>query len=174
MSRLKNNNRTDLNIAMTEYYTKYRDKYFLDLVDTLVWAKEHEKMAQEFETKDSGNRQEFATGMVRDTSTNKIRYDLVYMPMFKRWAELMTRGAVKYSANNWKKAGTQEELERFKESAFRHFMTWFLDEDRSEDHGAAVFFNISGAEYVREKLNCPDKNKGLTQDEINAIIRNNE
>jgi len=107
---------------------------------------------QEFVTKDSGERQQFSTGMVRDTSSNKIRYDLVYMPMLKRWAELMTRGAVKYSANNWKKASTQEELERFKESAFRHFMTWFLEEDFSEDHAAAVLFNISGVEYVKEKL----------------------
>lgn len=69
---------------------------------------------QEFVTKDSGERQQFSTGMVRDTSANKIRYDLVYMPMLKRWAELMTRGAIKYSANNWKKASTQEELDRSK------------------------------------------------------------
>ncbi len=106
----------------------------------------------DFVTKDSGERQEFMTGMVRDTSAGKVRYDLVYMPMFKRWAELMTRGAMKYSPNNWKKAATEEEKDRFKESAFRHFMTWFLEEDASEDHAAAVFFNISGAEYVKEKL----------------------
>lgn len=112
--------------------------------------KEHELMEQ-FVTKDSGERVNFESGMVRDTSNGKIRYDLVYMPMFKRWAELMTRGAAKYSANNWKQAAGQAELERFKESAFRHFMTWFLEEDNSEDHAAAVFFNISGVEYVKEK-----------------------
>ena len=183
MSRLKNKTRHEesmlvetnsLNLAMG-LYQKWRDKQIIDLAEALYTIKENEKMSQKFETKDSGNRQEFSTGMVRDTSTNKIRYDLVYMPMFKRWAELMTRGAVKYSANNWKKAATQEELNRFKESAFRHFMTWFLDEDRSEDHGAAVFFNISGAEYVREKLNCiDDQNKKLTEAQINAMIRNNE
>lgn len=106
----------------------------------------------EFITKDSGERTQFSSGMVRDTAANKIRYDLVYMPMFKRWAELMTRGAIKYSPNNWMKASGQEELDRFKESAFRHFMTWFLDEDSTEDHAAAVFFNISGAEFVKEKL----------------------
>ncbi len=110
------------------------------------------QMDNEFITKDSGQREEFSTGMVRDTSANKIRYDLVYMPMFKRWAELMTRGSVKYTANNWMKASTPEELARFKESAFRHFMTWYLDEDSTEDHGAAIFFNVSGAEYVKEKL----------------------
>ena len=105
-----------------------------------------------FITKDSGQRQEFSTGMKRDTSTDKIRYDLVDMPMLKRWAELMTRGAIKYGINNWKKAATQEEFDRFRESAFRHFMTWFLNEDTSEDHGAAIFFNVAGAEMVRTKL----------------------
>jgi hypothetical protein len=110
-----------------------------------------------FETKDSGKRQQFSTGMVRDISEDKIRYDLVDMAMFKRWAELMTRGAKKYKPNNWKKASTQEELNRFKESAFRHFMSWFLEEDQKEDHAAGVYFNIAGAEMVTEKLK---RNKG--------------
>lgn len=101
-----------------------------------------------FTTKDSGERALFPTGMVRDVSTDKDRYDLVYMPMLKRWAQLMGRGAKKYTPNNWKKASTQEELDRFKESAIRHFMQWFNGEGPEEDHAAAVFFNISGAEYV--------------------------
>ncbi len=105
-----------------------------------------------FITKDSGQREQFESGMVRDTSAGKIRYDLVYMPMLKRWAELMTRGAQKYGDNNWKQASGQSELNRFKESAFRHFMAWFLEQETDEDHGAAVFFNISGVEFVKEKL----------------------
>lgn len=105
-----------------------------------------------FITKDSGERQEFSTGMKRDTTSGKIRYDLVDMPMLKRWAELMTRGAVKYGPHNWKKAATKEEMDRFKESAFRHFMTWFLGEDTEEDHAAAIYFNVAGAEMVKQKL----------------------
>jgi hypothetical protein len=104
----------------------------------------------EFQTKDSGQRQEFSTGMVRDVSTNKARYDLVDEPMLTRWAELMGRGAVKYGENNWRKAATEQELNRFKESAFRHFMQWFKGQT-DEDHGAAVFFNIAGAEMVKSK-----------------------
>jgi len=104
-----------------------------------------------FETKDSGQRQEFSTGMVRDVSTNKARYDLVDEPMLTRWAELMGRGAVKYGENNWRKAATEQELNRFKESAFRHFMQWFKGQT-DEDHGAAVFFNIAGAEMVKGGL----------------------
>lgn len=105
-------------------------------------------MSESFITKDSGARQTFETGMVRDTARSKSRYDLVYLPMLKRWAELMGRGAEKYGERNWEKARTDAEYNRFKESAFRHFMQWFTNENPEEDHAAAVFFNISGAEHV--------------------------
>ena len=109
----------------------------------------------DFLTFDSGDRQTFESGMVRDSKTSKTRYDLVDMPMFKRWAELMGRGAEKYGDNNWKKAESLEELDRFKESAFRHFMQWFLEENSEEDHAAAVFFNIAGVEHVKSKIKLP-------------------
>lgn len=106
----------------------------------------------EFETKDSGERQQFSSGMQRDTTTGKVRFDLAADgPMLRRYAELMTRGAQKYDARNWMKASGQEELERFRESAFRHFMLWW-EGDRSEDHAAAVIFNLNGAEYVHGNL----------------------
>jgi len=105
-----------------------------------------------FETKDSGQREVFESGMHRDTTEGKVRYDLaVDGPLFKRYAELMTRGAVKYDARNWMQANSAEELERFRQSAFRHFMQWFLG-DTDEDHAAAVVFNINGAEYVKDRL----------------------
>ena len=106
----------------------------------------------QFVTKDSGERQTFDTGMVRDTSTTKARYDLVHMPMLKRWAELMGRGAQKYGERNWEKARTEAEYNRFRESAFRHFMQWFNGESPEEDHAAAIFFNVSGAEYTKERI----------------------
>lgn len=102
-------------------------------------------------TKDSGERQTFSTGMVRDVQDNKPRYDLVDWPMIKRWAELMQRGALKYGEHNWKKAETAEELNRFKASALRHLIQWFNGET-DEDHAAGVMFNLSGAEMVKEKL----------------------
>ena len=105
----------------------------------------------EFVTKDSGKREEFQTGMVRDTQDDKPRYDLIDGPFLKRWAELMARGAKKYGENNWRKAATEAELARFKASAIRHLYQW-MDGDISEDHAAAVAFNLAGAEMVREKL----------------------
>lgn len=104
-----------------------------------------------FETKDSGKREEFSTGMVRDTQDDKPRYDLIDGAFLKRWAELMARGARKYGENNWKKAATQAELVRFRASAIRHLFQ-YLEGDRTEDHCVAVAFNLAGAEMVEEKL----------------------
>jgi hypothetical protein len=148
-----------------------------------------------FETKDSGERQQFASGMVRDTQTGKPRYDLAFdgplaaavfgselivafdawyreggvskaaevvrvlaklegidiYDLFQRYAFLMARGAVKYAERNWMKASGEEELSRFKASACRHLIQ-YVRGDRDEDHGAAIWFNMNGAEYVRQKL----------------------
>ena len=105
--------------------------------------------AVSFGIKDSGKRMEFESGMVRDVTEGKTRFDLVYDgPMLRRWAEHLTKGAEKYDARNWMKAAGKEEYERFRESAARHFSQWYYG-DLDEDHGAAVFFNINGAEYVK-------------------------
>jgi hypothetical protein len=109
-------------------------------------------------TKDSGEREEYSTGMQRDVNDGKPRFDLI-MPaelpygeqLLTRWAQLLQRGAVKYNPRNWEKAATREELDRFRESAFRHFLQWFCGES-DEDHAAACLFNISGAELVSWRM----------------------
>lgn len=101
-------------------------------------------------TKDSGKREEFTSGMVRDTQDDKPRYDLVDWPMIERWAALMGRGAKKYGENNWKKAAGEAEYQRFRASGLRHLIQWF-NGATDEDHAAAVFFNIAGAEMVKAK-----------------------
>jgi hypothetical protein len=106
----------------------------------------------EFVIKDSGKREQYKGGMVRDTTEGKIDYTLALDgPMFKRFAIHLTKGAVKYSKRNWMKARGSEELERFRESALRHFLQWYWD-DVDEDHAAAIWFNVNCAEYVKEKL----------------------
>lgn len=105
-----------------------------------------------FTVKDSGAREQFESGMVRDTAKDKIRYDLVFDgPMFKRWAIHLTKGAKKYAPRNWVKAEGEVELERFRESAVRHFCQW-LDGESEEDHVAACYFNMNGFEMVKDKL----------------------
>ncbi len=171
-------------------------------------------MAEEFQTKDSGERQQFDSGMVRDTQAGKNRLDLALdgpLPealfidqpkadavtafltwhrlisagisditlgakavqsianyegglaeLFIRYAALMTRGAVKYSARNWMQASGQAELERFISSASRHFFQWYKG-DRDEDHAAAVVFNINGAAYVLNKLQEAEHQANLSK-----------
>lgn len=111
-----------------------------------------------FVTKDSGQKVAFEGGGVRDSESGKPRFDLV-MPkavpfeeqMITRWAALMGRGAEKYEDRNWEKFADEAALERARSSAFRHFVQWFAGET-DEDHGAAVFFNIMAAEYVKGRL----------------------
>ena len=104
---------------------------------------------------DFSKRTEFSSGMVRDTSDDKIDYTLIMDgPMLKRWAVQMTEGAKKYDKRNWMKASGVKERERFKESALRHFIQWFYGE-QDDDHAAAVFFNINGVEYVNSRLDTP-------------------
>lgn len=111
----------------------------------------------EFQVKDSGARQSFDSGMVRDTTEGKTEYRRVFDgPMLQRWAEHLTKGAAKYpdvepGVANWTLAAGEAEYQRFRDSAVRHMMQW-LRGDRDEDHAAAVLFNINGAEYVRERL----------------------
>lgn len=111
----------------------------------------------EYVTKDSGERASFASGMVRDTTTGKTLWHKVADgPLLKRWAELLSRGAEKYPDDeigqaNWMLADGIVERERFRQSAFRHFMQWY-NGDTDEDHAAAVFFNINGCEYVKDRI----------------------
>jgi len=116
-----------------------------------------DNIGQTFEVKDSGKRQEFESGMMRDTQDNKIDYDKIFDgPMADRWAEHLTKGAVKYpdvspGVANWTLANGEKELIRFRKSAVRHFRQW-LRGDLDEDHASATFFNINGYEYVKDKM----------------------
>lgn len=112
-------------------------------------------------TKDSGERAEYDSGMVRDTEEGKARFDLLVplgvpyqKQMITRFADLLARGAEKYSARNWEKANSQEELDRYKSSAFRHFMQWITGET-DEDHAAAVAFNLMCYETIKWKMEQP-------------------
>ena len=129
-----------------------------------------------YETKDTGDRVEYDSGMVRDTNGGKPRFDLMIpkgVPFedlyLTRVAHLYRRGAVKYTERNWEKANSQEELDRALESAFRHFMQWYAGET-DEDHAAAVFFNINEAETIRVKLRPEVARKCVPWDEAQDVM----
>lgn len=120
--------------------------------------KEIENSFNRFTTKDSGERKEFNSGMVRDTNKGKARFDLLvpngipYKDQFlTRLAELMARGAEKYCDRNWELADSEEEMNRAKESAFRHFFQWFCGEV-DEDHAMGTIFNMMVYETTKYKL----------------------
>ncbi len=125
----------------------------------------------EFETKDSGERQDYDSGMRRDIQSGKPRFDLLlvdglpYEDQFlTRFAQLLARGADKYGERNWQLANSDVEMARFRASANRHFMQWMCGEE-DEDHAAAVAFNIMAFEYVKWKLeNEPGTGKKRTEE----------
>lgn len=90
------------------------------------------------QVKDSGSRQEFSTGAVRDTPEGKGRYDLLPAYAIGRIARHFENGARKYEDNNWRKGIP---LTRFLDSALRHLFK-FSEGYRDEDHLAAAAWNI--------------------------------
>lgn len=124
-------------------------------------------MSNDFIIKDSGKREEFSSGMVRDTGDKPRFLRILTGPMAIRWAEHLHKGSKKYpdvkpGVPNWTLAAGEVELQRFKESALDHMVKW-LRGDRDEDHAAAIFFNVNGAEYVQDKIASAPV-AGITED----------
>ena len=101
--------------------------------------------------KTSGKKKKYNSGLQRDDDSNKVDYSLVYLPLLKDWAEHLTEGAKKYGRNNWMKANSVEELEHAKSSAYRHFIQ-YMNNETDEMHHAALIFNLSVIEYLKNKL----------------------
>lgn len=97
---------------------------------------EENMKAEQFVIKDSGQRQSFETGAVRDTQKGKARYDLIPPTALYRVAMHYGGGAAKYKPFNWAKGMN---FSRTFASMFRHLMEWQIG-DRSEDHLAALVF----------------------------------
>lgn len=92
------------------------------------------------------------SGMNRESEDGKIDYLLVRDgPMYRRWAVLMTAAVSNRGRQNWMRANSADDLERFRRGAARHFEQW-LDGEDDEDHAAALIFNVNGVEYLRDIL----------------------
>lgn len=102
--------------------------------------------AAEFTLKDSGVREEFATGARRDTREGKGRFDLISYHALRRLALVMERGASKYGDHNWEKGMP---LSRFMDSALRH-LNQYLAGARDEDHLAQAAFNVFAMIHFEE------------------------
>lgn len=87
---------------------------------------------------DSGARQEFDTGAVRDTQEGKGRFDLIPPYPIEQLAKLYEAGCKKYGDRNWEKGIP---LGRMIDSAMRHLNKW-VQGKRDEPHLVQAAWNI--------------------------------
>lgn len=87
---------------------------------------------------DSGQRQEFPTGSVRDTCVGKGAFEQIPTGPLRRLAVHFENGARKYGPDNWLKG---QPLGRYYSSAFRHLLA-MKEGKRDEDHAAAAAWNV--------------------------------
>lgn len=104
--------------------------------------------AEEYITKDSGRREEFSTGAVRDDGGQKTRYDLIPVGPLKRLADLYARGAQKYGEGNFERGMP---FTRVYASLLRHIFAWALG-DREEDHLAACVWNAMALMFYEDQI----------------------
>lgn len=88
--------------------------------------------------KDSGQRQEFATGAVRDVQEDKGRFDLIPPIALHLVACIFETGAKKYGASNWRKGIP---IGRFLDSGQRHLQKYIAGM-RDEPHLSMALWNI--------------------------------
>jgi len=100
------------------------------------------------ELKDSGVREDFSTGSVRDTREGKGRYDLISPIFTERLAKHLELGAAKYNERNWEKG---QEVSRCMDSCMRH-LNKYLEGHRDEDHLAAAATNLMFIIHTEEMV----------------------
>ena len=118
-----------------------------------------------FSLKDSGQREEFSTGAIREPNLDRGRYDLIPPIPLRNLAIHYERGAKKYADWNWAKGLP---LSRHLNSAIRHLMQ-FAEGDRSEDHLSACVFNVFAIAHDLEMID-----KGKLPQEINDLPNQEE
>lgn len=103
---------------------------------------------RDFALKDSGHRQEFGTGSVRDSPKGKGRFDLLSVVALRRLAVVLEKGAEKYAARNWEQGMP---LSRYLDSALRHTFQ-LLDGLDDEDHAAQAMFNLMAFIHTEHRI----------------------
>jgi hypothetical protein len=103
---------------------------------------------QGYTTKDSGAREEYATGSMRDTTDGKGSFTSISPHMLRRLAMLMERGAKKYGLFNYQKG---QPFSRIVDSLMRHTNQARMG-DESEDHKAAIIFNAMAWIHFEEEI----------------------
>lgn len=112
------------------------------------------------ELKDSGKREFYRSGMIREPQLGRGRYDLISPIALRALAIHYEKGAEKYSERNWEKGGPHS---RHLNSAMRHLQQ-YLEGDRSEDHLSACVWNCFSIEHNQEMID-----RGVLPQELNDL-----
>ena len=99
--------------------------------------------------KDSGKRQAFEGGAVRDVQEDKPRPDLICPHFLRRLGLHLARGAKKYAERNWELGMPQSRAEA---SLCRHYVAYMAGQT-DEDHLAAMAFNVMMLISQEERIN---------------------
>jgi len=102
------------------------------------------KEKTEYKLKDSGERQVFNTGAQRDVPFGKGKYQLVSPIAIKRIADILEKGAIKYSEKGMP-------ISRYIDSALRHLYQ-YVEGKRDEDHLGQAFWNLHSALHGEEMI----------------------
>lgn len=94
-----------------------------------------------------------SSGVNRSVPDGKPDFTLVDWDLIERVALHLGAHAAEKGRDNWRNAWTEDDLLRFRQSAWRHHVAWDRG-DRDEDHAAALVWNVGGAELVRRRLAC--------------------
>ena len=112
-------------------------------------AKDNKTKKKKFDkVKDSGERQNFGTGSVRDTNVGKGRFDLIAPFAMLRLAQHYENGAQKYGDRNWELG---QPLSRYLDSAMRH-LTKVIMGLEDEDHLCAATWNLMAVIETQKRI----------------------
>jgi len=95
--------------------------------------------------KDSGERQNFQSGAVRDTAADKPLLELLPPWALFAWGWIMDAGAKKYAVRNWERGMP---ISRYLSSAQRHIQAYMAG-FRDEPHLWQALWNLGGAVHTQ-------------------------
>lgn len=100
--------------------------------------------------RDSGEREQYESGAMREPASGRGRYDLLPPYPLERLAKHYENGAVKYADRNWEKGLPTG---RCMDSAIRHLFQ-YLDGDNVEDHLAAAVWNLFAIMHFEREISA--------------------
>lgn len=109
---------------------------------------------------DSGHREEFSTGSVRDRQYGKGRHDLLMTHAIDELAKHTEDGCAKYGEDNWRLG---QPLRQYLASSMRHLLK-LLRGETDERHDRALLWNI--AAFIETKAMIQD---GILPDSLDDL-----